>query len=303
MRYVVGIDAGGTKTIGLLADETGRICAEAKGGGANLHVQGELGVEKVLYEVLEALDPPEPISAVCLGMAGVARPKEKRVIEGVLRRLGLRWSVRIEPDAYVALVAGAQDERTGIVLVSGTGSIAYGVNAAGQTARSGGWGYLLGDEGSAYWLGHAALRRAIRAADGRGPETALADMLAKRLDLEVPAGLVWWFYDHELFRYRVADLAPLVQEASDAGDAAAEELLDEAAWHLARTVQAVDRKLQFEDSYPLVVAGGAFKACPSLFGRLEERLGLPQARVKRLVDQPALGAVILARDLLRRAQS
>lgn len=298
MRYVVGIDAGGTKTIGLLADESGQIRAEAKGGGANLHVQGELGVEKVLYEILEALDPPEPISAVCLGMAGVARPKEKRVIEGVLRRLGLRWSVRIVPDAYIALVAGAQDERTGIVLVSGTGSIAYGVNEAGDTARSGGWGYLLGDEGSAYWLGHAALRRAIRAADGRGPETVLVDMLGKRLDLEVPAGLVWWFYDQELFRYRVADLAPLVQEAADAGDAAAEELLEEAAGHLARAVQAVDRRLRFDGSYPLVVAGGAFKACPSLYPRLVERLDLPQARVRQLVDKPAVGAVILARDLL-----
>ena len=107
MRYVVGIDAGGSKTVGLLADESGEVRAEARGGGANLQVQGELGVEKVLYEVIERLEPPGPIAAVCLGMAGVDRPGERELIHGVLRRLGLYWTarIRIENDAFIALVA------------------------------------------------------------------------------------------------------------------------------------------------------------------------------------------------------
>jgi N-acetylglucosamine kinase len=300
LRHVVGIDAGGSKTVGLLAGEDGEVRAEARAGGANLQVQGELGVEKVLYEILERLEPPGPIAAVCLGMAGVDRPGERDVIHGVLRRLGLHWTsrTRIENDAFIALVAGAA-ERVGIVVVAGTGSVAYGVDAAGRTARSGGWGYLLGDEGSAYWLGHAALRRAIRAADGRDEETSLVDRLARRLDLEVPAGLVSWFYDQEHFRFRVAELAPLVEEAAAAGDRAAVELIDHGAEHLARAARAVARQLAFPGDFPLVLSGGAFRACPSLGERLRASLELPRARVTRLVTEPARGAVTLALDLLR----
>ncbi|MGB5176906.1 MAG: BadF/BadG/BcrA/BcrD ATPase family protein, partial [Thermoanaerobaculia bacterium] len=161
MRYVVGIDSGGTKTVGLLADETGEVLAKARGGGANLVIHGELSVEKVLYQVMEDLEPPGPIDAICLGMAGVDRPEEKELIQGLLRRLGLRKNIRIVNDALIALVAGAE-EGVGIVVSAGTGSIAYGVDPSGETARSGGWGYLLGDEGSAFWLGHAAVRQGVR---------------------------------------------------------------------------------------------------------------------------------------------
>lgn len=293
MRYVIGIDAGGTKTVGLLADETGTVVRDARGGGANLRVHGELGVEKVVYQVIDALDPPAPVAAVCLGIAGADRPEEKELLQGVLRRLGLRQRVRIENDARIALVAGAP-EGHGIVVVAGTGSIAYGVDPAGQSARSGGWGSLLGDEGSAFWLGHAAVRHGIRAADGRGPETTLYRRICEKIGVEVPADLVGWFYDQDLPRNRVAELAGLVEEAAAEGDEAAEGLLDQAAWHLASAARAVARQLSFSARYPLVLAGGAFRACPSLYRRLEAGLDLPRARVVRLAVEPARGAVTLA---------
>ena len=297
MRYVVGIDSGGTKTVGLLADEDGKVLAKARGGGANLVIHGELSVEKVLYQVIEDLEPPGPIDAICLGMAGVDRDEEEELIRGLLRRLGLRKTVRIVNDALIALVAGAP-EGIGIVISAGTGSIAYGVDPNGETARSGGWGYLLGDEGSAFWLGHAAVRQGIRAVDGRGPATTLFDRISQRLELEVPDGLVKWFYDQELSRDRVARLASLVEEAADDGDVAANSLLDQAAQHLARAARAVDRKLTFTESYPLVLAGGVFRACPSLYARVESNLDLPKAEVVRLDKEPATGAVTLALELL-----
>ena len=298
MPYVAGIDAGGTKTVALLADETGKVCAKTRGGGANLVVEGELGVEKVLYDVIEGLDAPEPLAALCLGIAGADRPSDRELLRGVLRRLGQREAVRIENDAYIALVAGSP-EGTGIVVVSGTGSVAYGVDAHGATARSGGWGYLLGDEGSAYWLGHAAVRRGIRAADGRDQPTTLGERIGRKLGLEVPAGLVSWFYDQERFRHRVAELAYLVEEAAADGDASAAELLDHAAHHLALAARAVDRQLELSEPYRLVLSGGAFRACPSLCRRIEGRLDLPLARVARLAAEPAVGAVTLALDSLR----
>jgi len=302
MRYVIGIDAGGTKTAGLLADETGKILREARGGGANLRVHGELGVEKSLFQVIDALDAPGPVDALCLGIAGVARPEEQALVRDLLRRLGIRRAVRIVNDALVALVAGAP-EGHGIVLVAGTGSIAYGVDPSGKSARSGGWGYLLGDEGSAFWLGHAAVRLGIRAADGRGPATTLYSKICERLEMFQPADLVGWFYDQELSRTRVAQLARVVEEAASEGDEAAQDLLDQAARHLARAARAVERQLDFPGSYPLVLSGGAFRACPSLVRRIEVRLDdLPKARIALLEVEPARGAVTLALELLRQTE-
>lgn len=298
-RYVIGIDAGGTKTVGLLADEKGNIVTKARGEGANLVVHGELAVEKTFYQLIQDLESPGPIAAICLGMAGVDREEDQDLVREVMRRLGLQDAVRIVPDPMIALVAGAPDG-IGIVVVAGTGSVSYAVDPSGRTARAGGWGYLLGDEGSAFWLGHAAVRQGIRAIDGTGPATTLLDRVADELEIEVPDGLVTWFYDQEHFRYRVANLAHVVEEAANEGDEIASALLDQAAQHLARAGRAVSRQLEFAEPYPFVQAGGVFKACPSIYRRLEAILDLPQAQPVRLKGEPAQGAVTLALQLLHK---
>jgi N-acetylglucosamine kinase-like BadF-type ATPase len=299
MPFVIGIDAGGTKTVGLLADETGKVLSKAISGGANLLVKGELAVEKVIFDVIESLEAPEPLAALCLGIAGVGQPGADQVIRDVLRRLGQRQPVRVVNDALVALVAGAPTG-IGIVVVAGTGSIAYGVDPEGHEARSGGWGYLLGDEGSAFWLGHYAVRHAVRAADGRGVATILYDLICEKLDVSEPNELVKWFYDQELSRNRVADLASLVETASAEGDEAAETLMDQAAKHLASAARAVANHLEFPGRYPIVLAGGAFKACPSLSPRVKKLLDdLHEAEVRLLDVDPAMGAVTLALELIQ----
>src|SRR5688572_8453511 len=130
--YVLGIDAGGTKTTCLLADNAGRIVGEGRGGGANLQAHGELEVEKVLHAVIEEAVGERAIlpKAVCLGVAGADRPEDHRIVSDIVRRLGYRANALVVNDAYVALVAGCGDD-PGVVLISGTGSIAYGVNEAG----------------------------------------------------------------------------------------------------------------------------------------------------------------------------
>ncbi|RLE31884.1 MAG: hypothetical protein DRJ61_10680 [Acidobacteria bacterium] len=298
MSFVIGIDAGGTKTVGLLADESGKVLSKAISGSANLVIKGELEVEKVLFDVIESLEAPEPIAALCLGIAGIGQPGAEELIRGVLRRLGQRQPVRVVNDAVVALVAGAPSG-VGIVVASGTGSIAYGVDPSGKTARSGGWGYLLGDEGSAFWLGHYAVRHAIRAVDGRGPATTLYDLICSKLSITEPVALVEWFYDQEYSRNRVANLASLVETASLDGDEAAEDLLDQAGGHLARAARAVADQLTFPGRHPIVLSGGAFKACPSLIRRLQGRLASPDVEVRPLEAEPATGAVTLALELLQ----
>lgn len=292
-HHVIGLDAGGTKTVGLLADQSGTVIRDARGGGANLTMEGELGVEKVLYQVIEALDPPSPVSALCLGIAGADRPSHLEVIREVLERLGFRRRVRVVNDAVVALAAGAPDS-LGIVVVAGTGSIAYGRDPEGQSARSGGWGYLLGDEASAFWLGHAAVRQGIRGVDGRGARTSLFERICQRVGVASAQDLADWFYGKEMPRNSVASLAGVVEEAAAEGDEAAAALLDQAADHLARAARAVARQLAFPGPYPLILAGGTFRACPSLQPRFEAVLDLPDARIERLTVEPARGAVTLA---------
>lgn len=298
MRHVIGLDAGGTKTVGLLADEAGRVLRDARAGAANLTMQGELGVEKVIYQVIEALDPPAAVDAICLGIAGADRPASLELVRGVLHRLGFRRHVRVVSDAMIALAAGAPDA-LGIVLVAGTGSVAFGRDGE-KTARAGGWGYLLGDEASAYWLGLAAVRQGIRGLDGRGPESTLYERIRRRLGVETPQELSDWFYTQAAPRTAVAELAGVVEEAAEEGDAGAEAILDMATDHLARAATAVAARLSFPGDYPLILAGGTFRACPSLEQRLTARLELPGARIERLRVEPAQGAVTLALQELGR---
>ena len=175
---VLGIDVGGTKTVCLLADDDERVIAEGREEGANLQGAGELALEKVLHSVMEkTLDGTGVVpSAICLGIAGVDRASDEAVVRSIMSRIGYKARILVVNDALIALQAGVGDA-AGIVIVSGTGSIAYGRNDAGEASRAGGWGYVLGDEGSGYWIGRLALRAVVRHADGRGRVTSLTPRL------------------------------------------------------------------------------------------------------------------------------
>jgi N-acetylglucosamine kinase len=299
MQYVIGIDAESTKTVGLLADETGKVLAEVRGSGANLQTHGELEVEKVFDEIMEALRQGRTISAVGLGIAGVDRPHDEAVIRGILRRLGHRETVRVVNDAAIALVAGASDG-VGIVVLAGTGSISYGQDRAGKSARSGGFGFLLADEGSGYWLGHQALRATVRAADGRGPDTRIMPIVFEALEVSSVSDLVPRVYEKGLPKHRIAALAPLVEQARVRGDPLAVELVDRAGRELALAARAVHRQIDLGHApFPVVLAGGVFKACPTLHETLSSHLELPGAQPMLLATEPASGAVALALDLLK----
>ncbi|MGE0454680.1 MAG: N-acetylglucosamine kinase [Vicinamibacteria bacterium] len=302
MRHVIGIDAGGTKTIGLLADESGQVQGEARAGGANLQTHGELEVEKVLHEIIESLSPDRPVDAVCLGMAGVDRPRDHAVVRHLLRRLGHRETARVVNDAVIALVAGAA-ERFGIVILAGTGSIAYGEDRQGRSARAGGFGSLLADEGSGYWLGHQVMRAAVRGSDGRGPRTALQGLLFGALGIQGVAELVPLVYEKGMPKTQIAALAGLVETARQQGDTVAVEILQQGALELSLAARSVALQLAFREPFTVVLAGGVFKACPSLPSMVDRALQVPGAQVKVLELEPAQGAVWLACDLLRRPEA
>ena len=235
--YVLGIDAGGTKTVCYLADAEGRIVGEGRGGGANLQAHGELEVEKVLHAVIEKAIGDRAILpvAVCLGVAGVDREEDDRIVRGIMRRLGL-------PHAHAgrqrrADRAGGRRRRRARRRADRRHRIdcLRRQRQAASPRASGGWGYVLGDEGSGYWIGRQALTAVVREADGRGPrhraDAARARALSTCTRVE---GLVREVYDRGLQRQAIAALGPVVERARADGDVVAAEILSAAGEELTR---------------------------------------------------------------------
>jgi N-acetylglucosamine kinase len=297
--HVLGIDVGGAKTVCLLADLEGRIVATSlRGAGANLQAVGPAGLEVVLRSVIDETLTGRGIrpAAVCLGVAGMDRPEDEAAVRGVMARLGYDAHVLVVNDALIALVAGVGDA-PGVVIVAGTGSMAYGRNARDHAARAGGWGYVLGDEGSGYWIGRQALRAVVRQSDTRGPATTLTPRLLAHFGVERPAELIRKVYHERLSASAIASLAHYAQEARDEGDEMAGEILTRAAAELTTAASAVVRRLDLSgEPFTFVLSGGIFRGVPWLREQLIRALPevAPKSATIHLQKQPAAGAVRLA---------
>jgi N-acetylglucosamine kinase-like BadF-type ATPase len=298
MIHVLGIDAGGTKTVCHLADEQGTLLSEARAGGANLQASGELHVEKVIHDVMEEAIGDRDIvpAAICLGIAGVDRPEDSAVVRGLMRRIGFKARTLVVNDALVALEAGAPGA-PGVVIISGTGSIAYGRNSRNEGARAGGWGHVLGDEGSGYWIGRAALRAVLREADRRGPRTALTPMLLRHFGVSEAQNLIHEVYQNKLRPAAIGALAQCVQAAFSEQDQAAVGILRAAADELEASGVSVARRLGLgPDPFVFILGGGIFRAVPWLREELQRRLraAFPSSTSQLLEREPAAGAVSFA---------
>jgi N-acetylglucosamine kinase-like BadF-type ATPase len=296
--HVLGIDAGGTKTVCLLADSQGAIVSEGRGPGANLHTAGELAVEKVLHAAMETAIGDRDITpaAICLGIAGVDREDEATAVRDIMSRIGYKSKVLVVNDALIGLVAGSRDE-PGIAINAGTGSIVYGRNAQFEAARAGGWGHMIGDEGSGYWIGRESLAAVMRAFDGRGPATRLAGDILSYFNVDDESRLPRIVYDRELPRVSVAALGPIVQRAAEQGDAVALRILERGAEELVLAARSVTTRLEMRgDAFTFYLAGGVFRSVRWLVDDLPRRLNevAPRAQVQTLDEEPAVGAVWLA---------
>jgi N-acetylglucosamine kinase-like BadF-type ATPase len=296
--HVLGIDAGGSKTVALVADRNGRVVATGRAGGANLQTEGELQVEKIFDDVIDQATRGREIGvdAVCLGVAGVDRPNDGRVIREIMRRLGFRTNTVIVNDALIALVAGA-GSNPGVVVISGTGSIAYGVSHQAVAARAGGWGSTLGDEGSGYWIGRRALEAVARDVDRRGPRTALTALVLQHFSLSRPAELVSEIYHQPQGRRAIADLGSVVDRARADGDLVATEIMSDAADELALAASTVIARLEMRgEQFPILLSGGMLKGSAWLAAEVTARMAeaAPRSTVRPLEEEPAVGAVRLA---------
>jgi N-acetylglucosamine kinase-like BadF-type ATPase len=293
---VLGIDVGGSKAVCWLANERGDVLSETRGPGATLQVGGDVAVEQALRQVILPMlrDAETGLAGICLGMAGVDRPEDAATVRTMLVRLAQTTSVLVVNDALIALEAGV-GSAPGIVIVAGTGSIAYGRDGHGRAARAGGWGYVLGDEGSGYWLGRQALQAVVRATDRRGPETSLTSRVFTHFGITRAPDLVQEVYFRLSQPAAIAALSGLVHSAAADGDAVATRILDVGAEELAGAALAVAARLGL-DVCPVLLSGGVFLASPLLASRVVTRVthALPNAVVAPLQVEPVAGAVRLA---------
>lgn len=294
---LIGVDSGGTHTRVLVTDQSGTEVARAEGPGSAIHpgaaAQSATVIRDVVRRALEGHD--EPVRALCVGASGAGRDEERDTLASSLDADRIAGTVLVVTDAEVAL-EDAFGAGPGVLLVAGTGSIAWGKGPTGLLSRCGGWGPVIGDEGSGAWLGRKALGVATASSDGREPETALAPALVAGAHVDDVPSLIGW-----AARATPADfatLAPVVLEVAAMGDLRANSLVTLAVEELALHVRTVARQLFADEraAFRLALHGGLLAKGSLLRRRVEQRLKLmtPGAMILAEPVVPERGAIRLA---------
>ena len=264
-RLFLGIDGGGTKTNAALMNESKDVLAEGEAGPSNpLRVGVETAVSNITRAIEDACDRGglmlTDISAATLGLAGVRRRDlRERVRESFCKRLNIQ-NTTVVTDAEIALF-GTTLGKPGLVVIAGTGSICLGRNEKGETAISGGWGPLAGDEGGGVGIAQAALHTVAKASDGRGQSTELSARAAEYFRASGPENLIVAIYSPQVDNTRIAGFARLVVETALEGDAAATQILNDAGTELGIAACAVIKRLDLgRRKIPIGCVGSVFKA-------------------------------------------
>lgn len=300
--YLIGVDGGQTSTKCVLVTTTGRILGHGRGRGL-VHLAAEGARAQYAHALREAFAAmwhsagraPQPVVGIGLGLTGVeANTPESVLVHDIVHEVIAAHHVVVHSDAYAALI-GAHRGRPGIVAISGTGSHVLGLNAHGEMARAGGWGWLLGDEGSAMWIGKAGLNAALRALDGLNKPTWLQALLCQHFGIAALHEVKRLVYAPDFGAKGFAGLAPLIAHAAEQGDAAAADIIARAGSDLATQVAAVQQRLRLPPDAPIAPVGGAYEHVRGLqeqFVSAMRKLN-PQARVVTPELPPTLGAVLM----------
>ncbi|MBW4562526.1 MAG: ATPase [Mojavia pulchra JT2-VF2] len=314
MSYVLGIDGGGSKTVCVLMDETRQVISRGEAGASNYQSIGIEAAYKSIQSAIQAtteqvpnLTKPIEVSAICLGLAGVGRAEDIEVVKGLVKELQdnkslpISWALTtsnivICNDAFIALVGGIGHD-VGIVVAAGTGSIVYGRNHQGITKRVGGWGYILGDEGSAYKIAIAGMQAALKAYDGSGIPTSLLEIFKVYLELPSIDGLIELIYRRNWGVTEIAALAQIVDLAAALGDEVANKIIDDAVQYLVTaTSTVIDEIFSDRPVLEVVTTGSVWQGKSKMHERFTASLGKQFSEVKVISPkhEPACGAGFLA---------
>ncbi|HEY3930268.1 MAG TPA: BadF/BadG/BcrA/BcrD ATPase family protein [Candidatus Koribacter sp.] len=297
MSFYLGIDGGGTKTKFLLGDEQ-KVLAEATAAGSNILRSGEAAVREALSAGVRevcanAAIESSQISRIVAGIAGSSNDNVREALTAILRELA-GGEIVVVGDMVIAHY-GALEGEPGILVNAGTGSIAYGRNAAGETARAGGWGFAISDEGSGHWIGRVAIATAMRCFD-TGIDLGFLNHLMAALKAEEAQDLARFANSTENPDF--AQVFPAVVLLAEQGDETAQKILQHAGKELASLSEAVLRKLfPAEDTTLVAASGGVFRNSSTVFESFQHTLREHSPKVEALLTdgEPASGALELAR--------
>ncbi len=302
---VLGVDGGGTRTRARLANALGETLGNGEAGLANPNASGYAAAKNEIQNAvdrafLDAGMERRKVAAACLGISGVDRPEERDHFVSWAGE-SIASHVLVVNDGETVLAAGSSGN-WGVALIAGTGSIAWGKTRdhPPRIARAGGWGYIIGDEGSGFELGREALRAVTHAEDGRAEATRLREAIFEYWGLVSVAELIPRVYRSGLVPADIARLAHLVVRCADEGDHIALRLVEHTAAALAETVIATARQLQFPaGDIPLALTGGLLLEAPLVRTRLGTELERREAHFSPivLVPEPVAGAVRMAVEL------
>jgi glucosamine kinase len=304
---VIGIDGGGSKTHAIVADEQGKTIGEVTGPASAVRPgQAEHSATVIAEVVRDALASVEMTHVtprvVAIGVAGAGRETERQELWQALAGKDLGTELVIHSDFSIAL-DDAFGDGPGVLLIGGTGSVAFGRSPAGATARCGGWGPICGDEGSGAWIGRKALSVVTSAADGREPETALTGAILTAAQVNETTDLIAWAAQAK--PADLATLAPVVLSVADSGDLRANALVSLAVEELVLHVRALARQLFADEraSLPVALSGGLLNRGSTFRKRLEHRLksAVPGAAIRSEPVVAARGAVRAALRILGEA--
>ena len=287
MSYLIGIDGGGTQTIGVIADTNGNHLSKVVEKSTNYHVVGIEQVEATLGSILKQLLQNTGIratncQAACFGLAGVGRAEDHQKIYRLCERIGIPRQFILTHDAEIALT-------------SGTGSMVYGQNSEGKSVRVGGWGHLLGDEGSGYDIGHRGLKAITQMSDGRRQPTTLRKFILAQISLDRVDQLVRWV--SMASKSQISALAISVFESAETGDKVAQAIIEQAGKALVISIRTAIRRLELSTNSEVFLSGGVFQNQPSFVSFLQEQF--PEKTIQLIRQEPVCGAIRIAQRLIR----
>ncbi|HEU4521731.1 MAG TPA: BadF/BadG/BcrA/BcrD ATPase family protein [Thermoanaerobaculia bacterium] len=301
MKHFIGVDGGGSKTAALVIDENQQPLGRGLAGASN-HLR--VGIETATRNIERAVNIALVEAGIAIrnidyaycGIAGADHPAHHQRVVDSLRIFFPGGNFIVDTDARIALT-GAVGFGSGVVVISGTGSVAFGRNEAGEEARAGGWGPTIGDEGSGYAIARDGLSAIVRAHDGRGRRTKMTEMLCYDYDMCSPEDLPRFVYATTTHADDIARYGKLVIQAASQGDEVANEILDRAGRELGECVLAVARRLKLTgQDFPVAHVGGAFNAGDLLLGPMRATLEreAPGAALQQPARTPVEGAAMMA---------
>jgi len=306
-QFIIGIDGGGTKTHAIIANSRDEILAEHFAGPTNFQIIGEERSAEIIVELIqsccESADcKSTDVVSVVLGLTGAGRIAEQKRVAAVVQRYAKRQKITlkkliVESDARIAL-EGAFKGEPGIILIAGTGSIAFGKDAKGKIYRVGGWGRILGDEGSGYFLGRLGLSAVAHHLDERGKKTMLTSLIAKKYKLANQESIINAVYSND---FDIASVAPLVLEAASKKDEVCRMIVQHATLELAEHVRIISEKIEkasrsrIKSKIHLSFIGGLITNDTLLSELLHQYISsnLQHVEIIQPLASPAYGAVVI----------